>query len=118
MNTTQIAALAAEIAESHAFEYAGNFGRGTFRFAVRVETGHEGALYLAANCNAQISEQRAQEELSKVWQALRARVGVEVLNQYVHATTRGHKVWRYGFWNMGRFCTEGFRRGIRVKQAA
>lgn len=118
MNLTQIAAIATEIAKSHAFDYAGNFGRGTFRFEVRVET-REGALYLAAKCNAQISEKRAQEELSKVWQELRARVGVEVLNQYVFATSpKGNKVWRTGYWHMGHFCTDGFRRGIRARKAA
>lgn len=117
MNTTQIAALAKEIATAHAFEYAGNFGRGTFRYQVSVE--HRGdALYLAAACNAQISEARAKEELAKVWGELAQRVGDEALAQYVYAKSNGYKLWRYGFWNMGRFCTSGFRRGLRAKKAA
>lgn len=113
MDTQQIAALANEIAAAHSFEYAGNFGRGTLRFQVQVIVS-EAAVTLSAVTNAQISEKRAKEELAKVWGELVARLGDEA-SAYKKQTSGGYKVWRQGFWHMGRFCTSAFARGLEVR---
>jgi hypothetical protein len=95
MTTLDTIVTAARTASAdRAFTYAGNFGRGEFTFSVRVSS--NGNLY--AECNAQVSEERALEELLAVVADVRQTVPCK----------RSKKITRAGFWNMGRFCTSGF----------
>jgi hypothetical protein len=111
-STTTVLEKATEIAAGHAFTYAGNFGRGEFRYIVDVHVSGSD-IYLTAACNAQISEKRAQAELAKVFEELKAHMLASDIPAK-HIRSHGFRVWRYGFWNMGHFCTEGFKRGLTL----
>lgn len=108
----QIATLAREIAEARAFAYTGNYGRGEFRYVVRVITS-DGQLSLVADTNARISEKRASSELAAVWTELTTRLDETTRAAYGVAKVRGFKIWRTGFTNMGVHCTTGFARGMK-----
>lgn len=117
MDTKQIAALATEIAASRAFDYAGNYGRGTFRFQVTVSH-TDTQVTLRAVTNAQITEKRAADELNAVWTALVEALGESAKLCKVQRTADGKKIGRGGFWHMSRFCTESFWRGLELKPVA
>lgn len=108
-----IATFARKTAAENAFDYAGNFGRGTFRYEIKV-TLNDSGLTLSATTNAQISEEKAKEELSKVWEAVVSFVGSDA-NQFKTKFFNGKKIGRGGFYHMSRFCTESFYRGIEVR---
>jgi hypothetical protein len=117
METKQIAALASEIAAARAFDYAGNFGRGTFRFQVKV-THTDTQVTLRAVTNAQITEKQAAAELNAVWTALVEALGESAKLCKMVRPSAGRTVGRSGFWHMSRFCTESFWRGLELKQVA
>ncbi len=117
-NIQKVAELAKQIAEQNAFEYAGNYGRGVFKFCVHVDTRND-SITLSAKTNAQIKEKQAQEELTKVWVALIVAVkAAGVVDGLLVTKHRGRKVWRQGFVHMGHFDTTGFARGIEAKTVA
>lgn len=118
MTIEQVAEAAKKIAAQNAFEYAGNYGRGTFRFEVLVDfRGDRVALW--AKVNACISIERAREEMQKVWSALVAEIQESgSTGGFVMPKHRGRYVWRTGFWNMGTFCTDGISRQIKIRKAA
>lgn len=109
--TTEIADLARSIAAARAFDYAGNFGRGTFRFEVEV-THNDNGVMLRAVTNARISEKQATTELNAVWNELVTALGDAAKPYKAKLATGGKKVGRSGFWHMGHFCTQSFWRGI------
>lgn len=113
METKQIAALATAIAAARAFDYAGNYGRGVFRYEVSVRE-VDGVVTLTAICNAQITEKRALAELDAVWVALVAQVGDDA-PRFKQKFVGGKRVWRGGWWHMGRFITERFSRGLELR---
>lgn len=111
----QTSQLAKDIAAANAFDYAGNFGKGTFRYQVQVVVvGNR--INLIAECNAQINEDRARSELAKLWAALvDATTSAGIAANLSVPLQKGRKLWRVGFWNMGVFCTTGLARGVRAK---
>lgn len=123
MSLNEIAKIARDIAAERAFDYAGNFGRGTFRFEVqaRVDSssimgpGYDGpgSLMLTADCNAQIDKARAITELNAVWNELVKRIDA---TGYATVTTRGHRLWSTGFWHMGHWSVTGYARGLQTKR--
>jgi hypothetical protein len=115
METKQIAALATDIATARAFDYAGNFGRGTFRFEVKASC-TDTSVTLRAVTNARITEKQAQAELTAVWDALIVAMGDSAKLYKVKKTVDGKRVGRGGFWHMSRFCTDSFWRGMELKE--
>lgn len=101
---------ATRIAAERAFRYPSNQGTPD-AFEHRVSVRLSGAsVTLHSDCNAQVSEQRAKEELCAVWDGM-----VMALAPELCAALRGTKTTRTGFWNMGRFCTGGFARTVRAR---
>jgi hypothetical protein len=116
--TTLVAEIANACADAHAFEYAGNFGRGVFAHRVKV-TVSENRVSLASACDAQISQKRALEILRTVERAtVDAVIALPDAPKIFGVKTRGHRVTRAGFRNMGSFCTTAFVRIIRVESGA
>ncbi len=123
MNTTQTnastiqetAKLAQEIAASMAFDYAGNYGRGTFRFEVTVRVSGN-VISLHAVINACIRKERARKELEAVWLALKTELANRnVLNNFTLPVKRGKTRWLTGDFHMGCFHEDGLMRQLRVK---
>jgi hypothetical protein len=111
----EVATLAREIAAAQSFEYPGNFGRGTLRYQIHVLEFAD-RLCLKAETNAQIDEDRAAKLLREAWDDLVAKLG-ESANGFKATRHNGFKVWRTGFTHMGRFCTNGFARGLAVRES-
>lgn len=110
---------AQEIAARNSFRYQSNQGTpDAFKFEIQVTQSEEG-LTFTASTNAQISEKRAQSELSSFWNELTEWVLEQHFPGKIKVSkAKGYKVWRIGFWNMNQFCTTGFRRGLRFEVEA
>lgn len=115
MDITQAVDATEKIAAKHAFEYAGNFGRGTFTHKVTVVSNSDDSLVLQSACNACVSEKLAQEQLAKVHAEFAEWCRANGMSKTVCVKSRGFYVTRYGFWHMGRFDTSGFTRAYRLR---
>lgn len=111
MNIEQAAAVATEIAKRHAFEYAGNYGRGVFVHEVKVWADSD-RLYFESGCNAKISQDKAREMLETVYRETADILIAACATAFVLKQQKRPR-WRVGFWHMGTFHTNGFRRGLR-----
>lgn len=117
-NTTaleQAEQIATEVAQASAFDYAGNYGRGTFRFAIDVRRSRD-TITFSATVNAVIRKEQAREELKKFWDAFVARMTEQgIASQFVMPRTRGKLLHLQGMWHMGHFCIDGIARQIKTK---
>lgn len=113
MDTTQIEAAADEIARRHAFDYAGNYGRGMFTHQVTARVDGD-SLLLRSECNACVSAKLAKEQLAKVHADLCEWLKANGFAASRCVKSRGCFVIRSGFWHMGRFDTSGFVRAYRL----
>ncbi len=119
LSLDQIATIARDTAARHAFNYPSNSGRTEFTYSVAVTLTAEGSLFLTAEANVgPVSEKRASEELAKVWRETMARLDSATLEAHKALSSRGYKMWRVGFWNMGVFCTSAWRKGLAARPAA
>jgi hypothetical protein len=113
MDSKQLAAAAADIAAKYSFKYQSNQGTpDAFTFQVTVHE-DDGAVYLHATCNAQITEKRAQAELLKVYTEVKAAVIASGAPAKL-IKRRGFFVWRTTFGQNWQRYTDGFERGIRL----